>query len=81
MNTRLLRLAKRTSSGVRLWIVPGAPNALKLVPGRLTVWGVAAVHWPAIDHRGDWCIRGCRLDWHRSLAKSEIRKLIEGMPE
>jgi hypothetical protein len=79
MNTRLLRLARRHSDGVRQWSVPGAPNAVKLVPGRLTVWGIMAAHWPAIDKDGDWIMRGCRLDWHRSVAKAEIRKLIEGV--
>lgn len=80
MNTRLLRLGRRHRDGSRQWAVPGAPNAIKMLPAHMSLWGVRSVSWPALDRDGSWMIRGCRLDWHRSVAKNEITKLLEGIP-
>lgn len=76
MNTRLLRLARRIG-GVRYWSVPGHGNPAKLVPSRLTPqgWGPAA-YWPAVDAKGP-CVRGVDLDRHLTIARHEIRALIE----
>lgn len=77
MNAKLLRKATRHRDGVRTWTVPGAPNAVKLVPASKSQWGVPAVFWPALDNDGNWIMRGVRLDWHRGIAKAELRKLIK----
>jgi hypothetical protein len=79
MNTALLRAATRHADGTRYWTIPGAPNAAKLVPGNRSFWNVAAFHWPHYEANRatpDWIMRGVRLDWHRSIAKAEARKLI-----
>lgn len=81
MDATWLKIARRHNrSGVRSWSVPGFDNAVRLVPGRRSSFGVATIHWPCRDAQGHPQIRGVRLDWHRSTAKAEIRKLIEAAP-
>lgn len=79
MNVNLLRLARRHASGVRAWRIPGAGNAAKIVPASKSWWpGTMAVYWPSVDPRnGEECLRGARLDWHKSIIRAELRKLPE----
>ena len=76
MNINLLKLARRVN-GVRYWAVPGHGNGAKLIPSRLTPhgWGPAA-HWPAVDAKGP-LVRGVDLNRHLTIARHEIRALIE----
>ena len=76
MNTALLRMATKDHDGVRRWSVPGAPNQARLVPADKSFWKATAFHWPCPDPKGGWMMRGCRLDWHRGMAKSVARSLI-----
>lgn len=76
MNTALLRLAQRHRDGTRRWAVPGAPHAVTLTPSHRSFWNAPSLSWPALDSNGFWHRKGVRLDWHRSIAKPEIRKLI-----
>ena len=77
MKTRILRMAQKDDNGVRTWIVPGAPHAVKLLPSHASNWGAPSLKWPALDAAGDWTLRGCRLDWHRSMAKQIARDLCK----
>lgn len=77
MDATWLKIARRHNrSGVRSWTVPGFDNAIRLAPGRSSMFGAAALHWPCRDAQGHQQVRGVRLDWHRSIAKAEIRRLI-----
>lgn len=73
MNITLLKLAQRHPSGVRQWAVPGYDHPIKLVPSRHSYrgWGPSA-HWPHKDG-----VRGVDLDRHLSVAKNEIRAMLE----
>ena len=77
MNDALLRLARRRRNGERQWSVPGMPHAVTATPGRRSFFGTLAVHWPAREASGEWAVRGARVDWHRTVIKAEIRKLME----
>ena len=81
MNTILLRAARRYSNGTREWLIPGAGNSAKLSPR--SFWGddVPAFAWPHKDAEGHEVLRKVRLDWHRSIAKAEARKLIAAYSE
>lgn len=74
MNTTLLRLGRRYKGSIS-FEVPGAPHNITLNPPARSFWHTWSVKWPAID-RDAWCLRGCRLDWHRAMAKAELRKII-----
>lgn len=77
MDVRLLKLSTRDRNGVRRWIVPGHDNVAKIVPARLSIFKAMSAHWPAVDPRdGSPLVHGARLDWHRTLVKQEIKKLI-----
>lgn len=75
MNVALLRLARLHPGRIRVWTVPGAPHPVKLLPGRVSLWGVPAVSWPHLDG-AEWVLRSVRLDWHRTVARGAIKKLI-----
>lgn len=77
MNTTLLRASKRYANGCRSWVVPGAPNRARLVPGSQSMWpGHASFSWPFQETDGHWIMRTVRLDWHRSIARQAIRDII-----
>ncbi len=76
MNISILRLATRSTRGVRYWSVPGFGNHAKFLPANLSMWKAQAVYWPARDDKGDM-VRGARLDIHKAVVRSEIHKLIE----
>jgi hypothetical protein len=76
MNTTLLRASRRHRSGARLWLIPGAPNAARLIPTG-SIWGdVPSFSWPHRLPDGSWVVRGVRLDWHRHIAKQAARDII-----
>ena len=78
MDTTLLRMSRRHPNGSRSWIVPGMANSVELIP-RHSFWDAPALSWPHIGPDGSEVRRSVRLDWHRSIAKAEIRKLIGAM--
>jgi len=72
MNTTLLRLATRHRDGCRTWQVPYREQRVIVVPASRSFWpGSMSVSWPTRDGT-----RGVRLDWHKSIAKAELRKII-----
>lgn len=75
MDTALLKLARRHTNGTRSWTVPGFGNGVKLIP-KHSFWDAPALSWPHIEADGSEVLRTVRLDWHRGIAKAEIRKLI-----
>lgn len=76
----ILKAARRNADGTRYWIIPGAPNAAKLVPGARSLWNVPGFWWPHYEAKDGrepgWIVRGVRLDWHRSIAKAGALELI-----
>lgn len=79
MNTRLLRMAEtgRLKTGVRRWTIPGQSHPVTLIPKSLSYpgWG-PALHWPMVLPNGEVIRRGLDLDRHLSIAKREIRALL-----
>lgn len=85
MNTKLLRLVRyHRSSCPSAWVfyVPGHANPVTLHFNH-PLWKVPAVTWPHRESRssGGEIVRGARLDWHRSVVKSELRALIKRVAE
>lgn len=76
----ILRASRRYRNGVREWVIPGAPNAVKLLPTGKSMWpDAASFSWPWRKPDGEWILRGVRLDWHRSIAKAAALEIIAGM--
>lgn len=79
MNTRLLRMGRRDSRGITRWIVPGFGNGITYNPNATgfgaNQWG-PSVRWPARDAKGE-LLKCVDLGRHRTLARNEIRKLLQ----
>lgn len=81
MDTRLLRMAKKDSRGIRRWIIPGWPHAITVIPAKYSRWEDSFdVSWPGIQYYTREIIkRGARFDWHHKIIKREIRSLLEAV--
>lgn len=68
--------SRRFSDGRIDWHVPGAPHAITYRPND-SRWNAPSLSWPTTDPRdGHWTLRAVRLDWHKGIAKAELRKLL-----
>ena len=81
MDTRILRMARRDSRGIRTWAVPGLCHAFKAVPPAYSTWpGTFQMSWPDVDGGGETVRRGCRFDWHGAVGFRAIRRVLGTLP-
>lgn len=79
MNTALLKVIRAPEVGSAHWHVPGFGHSVsyhRLHP----YWKVRAVSWPVMVD-GYEVLRSARLDWHASVIKTELRRLLKQVAE
>lgn len=83
MNTALLRKMRyQRQRGLTAWVwdVPGYNNPIVLHKVNRT-WEAPSVSWPRVDTPGKGLVRMARLDWHRSVIRGELTKLLQMVAE
>lgn len=71
MNTAILKLGLRGRRGLRYWVLKSGQR-VTVLDGTMSMWpGAMSASWP---HQGGR--RAVRLDWHRAIAKAELRAII-----
>jgi hypothetical protein len=72
MNTAILKLGIRGRGHSRYWVLKSGERVTVLGPGAHSFWPAAmSASWP---HGGGR--RSVRLDWHKAIAKAELRAII-----